>query len=111
MQISNIISALTDPTTWGKKNEAAAPVHENAQRPIEAQIQINPAASKVSAEILRKYDVTRISPEEFLQMIQKLYKAGALSEKDYQELSAARVDLENACIEPDERINLLEFYS
>ena len=44
-------------------------------------------------------------------MIQKLYKAGAISEKDYQELSTVRGDLEKAGIDSDESVNMLEFYS
>ena len=58
-----------------------------------------------------EYDITNITPESYLQMIQKLYKAGALSEKDYQELSAVRGDLEKAGIDPGESVNLLEFCS
>jgi hypothetical protein len=111
MQISSIISGLSDPTTWGKKNEAAAPVNENVSKAVDAQVQSNPAARKVTAEILRKFDVTNITSEQFMQMIQQLYKAGALSEKDYQELAAVRSDLEHDGIEPDEQINMLEHYS
>jgi hypothetical protein len=111
MQISNIISGLTDPTNLGKKNETAAAVNENVSKAVDAQVQTNPAARKVTAEILRKYDVTRISSDQFMQMIQNLYKAGALSEKDYQELSAMRSELEHDGIEPDEQINMLEHYS
>jgi len=111
MQISNIISSLADPTTWGKKGEVTVQAGESAAKTIEPQAQSNPAARKASVEILRKYDVTHITPEEFSQMIQKLYKSGAISEKDYQELSAIRIDLENAHLEPDESVNLLEFYT
>ena len=111
MQINNIIPGLADPTTWGKKNEAATQATEKSIKSIEAQAQNNSAASKATVEILRKYDVTRISPEEFSQMIQKLYKTGALSEKDYLELSAINKDLEHAGVEPNEAINILEYYS
>jgi len=111
MQISNVVSGLADPTTWGKKSEAAVQTATSALKSIEPQSQTNPAANKASAEILRQYDITNISPEAFSQMIQKLYKAGTLSEKDYQELSAVRMDLEQAGVEPDEAINMLEFYS
>jgi hypothetical protein len=111
MQISNVISGLADPTTWGKKGESAVQSGASALKSSEPQTQTNPAAQKATADILRQYDVTRISPEAFSQMIQKLYKAGTLSEKDYQELSAVRTDLEKAGLEPNETVNLLEFYS
>ena len=111
MQISNVISSLADPTTWGKKSETAVQSGVSALKSTEQQNQNNPIAQKATAEILRQYDVTNITPEAFTQMIQKLYKAGALSEKDYQELLAVRTDLQNAGVEPDESVNLLEHYS
>ncbi len=111
MQISNIISNLADPATWGKNNEASPATGENALKSVQVQAQSNLSTRKASTEILRKYNVTCISPDDFSQMIQKLYQAGALSEKDYQELSAVRGDLEKKGVEANEPINLLEFYS
>ncbi len=111
MQVSNVISGLADPTTWGQKSEAVLKAGVNAVKLIEPQAQAAPAAQKATVEILHQYDVTRITPNSYLQMIQKLYKAGALSEKDFQELSALRGDLEKAGMDPDESVNLLEFCS
>jgi len=111
MQISNVISGLSDPTSWGKKGEAAVQTGASAIKSIDSQVQTNFNAQKASADILRQYDITNITPTEFSQMIQKLYKAGAISEKNYQELSVVRGDLEKAGVEPDESANMLEFYS
>ena len=63
------------------------------------------------AEILSRYDVTDISPTEFSQMIQKLFEAGTLSEKELQQLAAVRLDLDLEGVEADESIDLLEFYA
>jgi hypothetical protein len=111
MQISNVIPGLADPTTWGKKSETALNTGANAIKSIEPQVQSSPALQKASVEILRHYDVTHITPDEFSQMVQKLYKAGTLSEKDFQELSTVRSDLEKAGVGPNESINILEFFS
>jgi hypothetical protein len=111
MQISNVVSSLADPTTWGKKGETAVQSGISALKSTDLQTQTNPTAQKATAEILHQYDVTHITPEQFTQMVQKLYKAGALSEKDYQELMAARTDLQNAGVEPNETVNMLEYYS
>ncbi len=111
MQISNVISGLADPTTWGKKSETALNTGASATKLIDSQVQASPAAQKASVEILRQYDVTNITPEAFSQLVQKLYKAGAISEKDFQELSAVRADLEKAGVESNESVNMLEFYS
>jgi hypothetical protein len=111
MQISNVIPGLADPTTWGKKSETALNTGANAIKSIEPQVQASPALQKASVEILRNYDVTHITPDEFSQMIQKLYKAGTLSEKDFQELSTVRADMDKAGVGPNESINMLEFFS
>jgi hypothetical protein len=111
MQINNIISGLADSATWGQKSETALKTGVNAVKSIEAQTQTAPAAQKAFVEILQQYDITHITPESYSQMIQKLYKAGALTEKDFQELSAVRADLEKAGTDPNESVNLLEFCS
>jgi hypothetical protein len=111
MQISNVISGLADPTTWGKKSETALKAGTNPVKSTESPSQASPAVQKATVEILRQYDMTRITPDAFMQMIQKLHQAGALSEKDFQELSAVRADLQKAGVEPNESINMLEFYS
>jgi hypothetical protein len=111
MQISNVLSTLADPTTLGKKSETAVQAGSNVLKSLETQNQSNLNTNKAMADVLRKYDVTKISPEQFSQMIQKLYQSGTLSEKDYQELSSIRIDLENAGVEPDESINMLDFYT
>jgi hypothetical protein len=111
MQISNVISSLSDAASWGKKGESTAQAGAGAIKSIDSQVQASSKAQKASAEILRQYDITNITPTAFSQMIQKLYQAGAISEKDYQELSAVRGDLDKAGIEPDETVDLPEFYS
>ncbi|MGW8258489.1 MAG: hypothetical protein ACWGMZ_13465 [Thermoguttaceae bacterium] len=111
MQISNILSSLADPAGWGKKNNVSTLSGAAAANSIDDKAQTNPAAAKAAVEILRNYNVKNITPEEFSQMIQKLQQAGVLSEKDVQDLAAVRVDLQNARIEPDESVDLLEFYT
>lgn len=61
-------------------------------------------------EIAADYDVTNISPREFSEMIGKLYEAGALSDQQYQDLSQVRADLDLQGVDPDETLNLVEFY-
>ena len=61
-------------------------------------------------EILSQYDMTDITPNDFSKLIQQMSEKGAISQKDAQELSSIRVDLENAGVNSDESVNLLEFY-
>ena len=111
MQISNVVTGLSDATTWGKKSETAVKAGTSAIKSLDSLAQANPTAQKASVDVLRQYDITNITPDSYSQMIQKLYKAGAISEKDYQDLAAVRSDLDKAGIEPDESINMLEFCS
>ena len=57
-----------------------------------------------------QYDVSRITPREFSELIQRLREAKALGENDLQELAGIRVDLERAGVGPDEEIDLVDFY-
>ena len=67
----------------------------------------SPAVQK----ILANYNVSSITPTEFSQMIQKLFDAGAISQKDLQDLNGVRSDLEIAGVGADENVNLPQFYS
>ena len=67
-------------------------------------------ASPVLRQIVAEYDVTDISPREFSEMIHKLHEAGALSDQELQELSQIRVDLDLQGVDPDETLNLVDFY-
>lgn len=73
---------------------------------------VSPAADDTALrEILARYDVTDISPREFSEMIRKLHEAGTLTDEQFQELSLIRVDLDLDCLDPDEALNLVEFYA
>jgi hypothetical protein len=61
-------------------------------------------------QVLAQYDMNKITPQRFSEMLQRLRDTGALSENDLRELGQIRLDLDNAHVEPDEQINLLEFY-
>ncbi|MBN2579928.1 MAG: hypothetical protein JXB10_13145 [Pirellulales bacterium] len=110
MQISSIINSFTDTLSLGKKAETAASAASQAASAPEAAVSAT-ASRKVLAEILKKYDVTKITPEEFSQMLKELSQAGVLSEKEIQELSAIRLDLESARFDSNETVNLLDFYN
>jgi hypothetical protein len=43
-------------------------------------------------------------------MVQKLQQSGSISPQDAKDLAAIRMDLEQAGIDPDQSINLVDFY-
>jgi hypothetical protein len=109
MQISNILNSFTDTLLPGKKTDTASSAAAEAAGAVEI-VSSASASRKALGEILKKYDVTNITPDAFSQMLKELGQTGALSEKDLQELSAIRLDLQNAQVDPNETVNLVEFY-
>jgi hypothetical protein len=68
------------------------------------------SATAALRRIVAQYDVTHISPREFSTMIGQLHEAGALSDGQFQELSQIRADLDLQEVDPDEPLNLVDFY-
>ena len=110
MQINGVSTAYPDPTTLGKQGEAQQASDTRSPRAVEVQLGSSIGPSTVLAEILSKYDVTDISPTEFSQMIQKLYEASAITEKELQQLTVIRHELDASGVEADESIDLLQYY-
>ncbi len=108
MQISNILSGFTDALTLGKKTESTAAAKVQVQPTADAQSAAPPGTRKAMAEIVAQYDVTRITPSAYSEMLQKLRAAGAISDAELQELSVVRLDLERAGVSPDETVDWLE---
>lgn len=66
--------------------------------------------SSTFREILSRFDMKNISPREFTEMIQSLHSSGAITEEQYRELSLIRLELDEAKVDPNEQIDLLDFY-
>jgi hypothetical protein len=110
MQVSNVSTGYADPAALGKRSEPAE--SSGIRSKLGDMLGSVTGGKKASAaDIVAQYDVTHITPTQFSQMVQKLYHSGALSDAEFQELSAVRLDLETAGIQPDEKINLRQFYA
>jgi hypothetical protein len=109
MKIGNLISSLSDASSLTKRNGTAAAASSGQAAATASQDGISNSAA--ARNIIAQYDLTSISPNEFSQMIQKLTDAGAISQKDQQDLSGVRTDLAAAGIQPDETTNLMDFYT
>jgi hypothetical protein len=106
MQIANVLSRATDLLKPGRKAEA-----ESGKTKATESSSAATGNSAAMREILAEYDVANISPRSFSEMLQKLNQTGALPDKDYQELSLVRLDLDREGIDPDERVNLVDLYA
>jgi hypothetical protein len=113
MQVNNILPSLTNAAALGNRNSAAAAAGQAGAAAAQGAAGGGPSLVGNAAvqTILAQYDLRNITPNEFSQMLQKLSAAGAVSQQDLQELSGIRNDLTAAHVEPDETVNLLDFYT
>ncbi len=110
MQVNNILSGLSDAASLAKGRSSAAATTASQAAAAAAPTVLNGNSAAVRA-ILAQYDVTDITPNEFSQMTQKLFDAGAISQQDLQELNGVRTDLLAAGADSDESVNLVDFYT
>ncbi len=106
----NVLSGLTDLTSQVKNTAASTATAAAVGKAAAVAQSMAPTATAAMRDILSKYDITDITPNDFSKLIQQMSQKGAISQKDAQELSSIRVDLENAGVNSDESVNLLEFY-
>ena len=110
MQVNGVLSGLPDALMLGKRAEPVEARQDNATGVTAIQTGTPADGNSAAAEILSDYDVTDITPEEFSEMIDRLGRAGLLSDQESRQLAKVRLDLERANIESDDSINLIEFY-
>ncbi len=110
MQIKNILARLSDPTRFGQHRDNADAAGKKAVDASTTGVGSSPSSSRLR-EILAGYDVTNISPKAFSELLQKLQQSGLISDKDLQELSQIRSDLDREGVGPDQRVNLLDSYA
>ena len=65
------------------------------------------AANGSLRDILARYDVQRISPRSFAEMLQRLRGAGQIEESEFRELSLLRLEMDRAGLDPDQEIDLI----
>lgn len=109
MKVNNLISQLSTAASLTKRNTPTAALSAASQTITASPL--STGNSPAAQQILASYDVSNITPNQFSQMIQKLFDAGAISQKDLQDLSGVRADLELAGVGADETVNLPQFYA
>ncbi|MGE3408392.1 MAG: hypothetical protein AB7I37_16355 [Pirellulales bacterium] len=76
-----------------------------------ATVQPGQTGPSTLKKIVAQYDLTRVSPREFSELLDRLKQSGALSDADFQDLAGIRLELDKADFSPDETVNLLELLS
>ena len=110
MQIQNILSGYTDPTTNRHAEHLDAVAGRAAGETGTPEPGPSLSTSQAARHVLKKFDVTEITPKQLSEMIQRLFDAGVITQQEFDQLAAIRLDLDTAGIEPDESVDLLQFY-
>lgn len=108
MQVSSLLSKYLDLSPSSKRPE----VDEASNKATSAEATGTTSSGAAALrEILSRYDVTDISPRKFSEMLQSLRTAGAITEEQFQDLSAIRTELDLQGFDPDENLDLVRFYT
>lgn len=113
MQISNILTEIGEHAGIVRRSETSRAGRQGnpTSNSLPALTAAAPPPPSVWAQIVAQYDLARITPTQFSELVQKLQQAGALTTAEVRELLAIRGDLESAGIRPDEPVDLRDFYA
>ncbi len=110
MLVKGILSTFAALSRLASPKPQAEAAAEKTQAAPASQATATTGVSDSMRRVLAEYDVTRISPRAFSEMLQKLHQAGAVTEKDFQELSVIRLELERDGVAAEEQVNLVEVF-
>lgn len=110
MQIQNITAGRSDLLPSGRRTDPADAADALAAADAASAGASGPSPSSVVSlrAIMTNYDVGEISPQQFSEMLQKLHESGAIGDGDLRELAVLRMEMDEARIEPDQQVNLLD---
>ena len=111
MEIARISAGYPDTTTTDRHADASSAGMDGPLQKGPMQVSISAGTPAALSQILSRYDVTDVTPADFSEMIQKLFEAGAISDKELQQLAAVRHDLEVDGMDPDDSLDLMEYYA
>ncbi len=110
MQIQNVLSGYTDRATKRQAellDTLVGKADGDRGKPEAAE---GLSSATAIRNVLQTYDVTEITPKQLTEMIQRLFDVGVITQQELEQLAAIRLDLDLAGIDPDESIDLLQFY-
>ena len=111
MQIGQLLAGYPDQASAGKRNDRVEagglqPADQSPQGPT-----LSAGLTALLRQVAARYNVTEITPRGFSDMLDELHRTGALSDSQLQQLARVRVDLDLENIDPDEEVDLVDFYS
>ena len=110
MQISGLSASYTDSGAVGRRNELLAAIAGSGTEQTSQTTGSTNAAMEQLKGIVSQYDLADITPRDFSDMLRELRDAGVLTEAEFGDLAQIRLDLDAASLDPDDSVDLLEFY-
>lgn len=109
MQISSVLTGYADAASGGRRADA---VERSTHRSADTQSArgLSGAPSDALRQIMADYDLTRITPKEYSEMLDRLRKGGVIGDEEYGQLAQVRVELDSEGIGAGESTDLLSFY-
>jgi hypothetical protein len=110
MQIASVLGRYADATAGGQRPEVAQRTGARAADTSTARGLSAPPETALRT-IMADYDLTRITPQKFSEMLDRLHKGGVLTDEEFTQLSQIRLDLDHEGIDAKESVDLLDLYS
>ena len=82
MNVPNVLSGLTNLTSQATTSTSSAVAAAAVGKAAAVAQSVAPTATAAMREILSKYDMTDITPNDFSKLIQQMSQKGAISPKD-----------------------------
>ena len=110
MQVTGLSAAYSDSGAVGRRNELMAAVAGKSDgQKSQAAGGINAVMEQLKG-VVSQYDLSDITPRDFSEMLRELRDVGALTEAEYGELAQIRLDMDVENLDPDDSLDLLDFY-
>ncbi len=111
MQINSVTQQLLSPLGLDRNTQTSADGLPVGAIKISGDDLVSTHDGQAFHKILAKYDVTNISPRDFSELVQDLHDAGEINDSEFRELAKMRQALEQSGVDPDERLDLVQFFT
>lgn len=110
MQISGLSGSYADSGTVARRSELLAAVTGKSTEKASSLANSTEGTTDQLLAVVSQYDITDISPRDFSEMLRELRDSGAITESEYGDLAQIRLDMDAEGLDPDDSLNLLDFY-
>lgn len=108
MQINSLLAGYADATAGGRRSETAQRPSGRSADSSAARGLAGPP-NEALRTIMADYDLSRITPQRFSEMLDRLRNANVLSDEEFTQLAQIRLELDRAGNDSNDSVDLVEF--